>query len=221
MTKAEKELRTTLEAKTEFCPFVYEILPLDDLIGVSGDIKVMCVKGKGQIFEPNGAWGIFEPDIREKLLQMFGGSCIIIPSSIHEVLAMAEGAQTTTELTHMIRSINETVVKPEDQLSDHAYILTEDGLEDYTTEAERKRVRARTDEVLDMNLDTSEILTWCDSASKFITEVIAYLWADARSKICHGIEEDEDLLQEYLSSNEFMMMVYETWKKANGGNGNA
>lgn len=210
MTKAEKELRTTLEAKTEFCPFVYEILPLDDLIGVSGDIKVMCVKGKGQIFEPNGAWGIFEPDIREKLLQMFGGSCIIIPSSIHEVLAMAEGAQTTTELTHIIRSINETVVKPEDQLSDHAYILTENGLDDYTTEAKRKRVIESAEEILDMNLDRTCVHD-CETEQALSDEAKSYLLTDVRDDICHENGEAENMLVEYLDSDEFRELMHHIW----------
>ncbi len=62
--------------------------------------------------------------IREKI-----GDCYIIPSSVHEIIAVPESAPVPAEeLREMIVSVNKTCLLPEDILSNRLYKLDETGL---------------------------------------------------------------------------------------------
>lgn len=59
----------------------------------------------------------------DKYAEEYQSDVIIIPSSVHEVLLIPERKfeMSQDELREMIRSANEEVVDPRDQLSDHPY----------------------------------------------------------------------------------------------------
>lgn len=62
------------------------------------------------------------PEVQKKMADRFGGSYLILPSSIHEVITMQTGNWTPLLANSMIREINFAEVKREDILSDHAYL---------------------------------------------------------------------------------------------------
>lgn len=69
-----------------------------------------------------GAVAILLPGVRERVSEMLGGNFYILPSSIHEVIAVPETAGEADDLRSMVSSINNDVVEPEDRLSDSVYL---------------------------------------------------------------------------------------------------
>jgi len=69
----------------------------------------------------NGAAVILYDGVLDALSKTKGGDFYIIPSSIHEVLAIDTFDGSPAALNNMIRSVNETQVAPEEVLADHAY----------------------------------------------------------------------------------------------------
>ena len=68
-----------------------------------------------------GASVIAYPGVLEKAAELLGGDVMILPSSVHEVIAIpAEGADPKA-LREMVKSINEAIVSPEDRLTDSVY----------------------------------------------------------------------------------------------------
>ena len=60
--------------------------------------------------------------------EYFSGSgitkLVVLPSSIHEMLLVpADNAPGMDEMNEMVKSINETQVRPEERLTDRAYIM--------------------------------------------------------------------------------------------------
>lgn len=55
--------------------------------------------------------------------EMFGDVFVILPSSIHECLAVPVGmAMNLNEMLDLVRSVNETTLEPKDKLTDNVYI---------------------------------------------------------------------------------------------------
>lgn len=70
----------------------------------------------------NGACAIQYPDFLEQAAETLGGDFYVLPSSIHEVLLVADdGSMDLSYLEAMVRSVNETEVAPADRLSDHVF----------------------------------------------------------------------------------------------------
>ena len=69
-----------------------------------------------------GAGAVLYPGVEGCLKGMLG-EFVIIPSSVHEVLAISASVADGKELSEMIRAINAAQVPPEEVLSDHAYRL--------------------------------------------------------------------------------------------------
>lgn len=70
----------------------------------------------------NGAGVIAYPDFMEQAAEQLGGDFYILPSSVHEVLLIADdGSMNAAQLSEMVSSINEAEVAPADRLSDVAY----------------------------------------------------------------------------------------------------
>ena len=83
---------------------------------------VMNVIGSQQ---KNGAAAILVMQEQlEELAEKYGG-VILIPSSVHEWIVIGGGDHDAAALNQMIREVNESEVIPEDQLADHAYMLSE------------------------------------------------------------------------------------------------
>ncbi len=70
----------------------------------------------------NGACVIAYPGFLDQAAEKIGGSFFVLPSSVHEVLFVKDDRGfRSKELCDMVRSINNSEVRPEDQLSDIAY----------------------------------------------------------------------------------------------------
>lgn len=69
-----------------------------------------------------GAGIIAYPDFMEQAAEMLNGDFYVLPSSIHEVLLIVDnGEMCTSELEKMVREVNETMLSPEERLSDYVY----------------------------------------------------------------------------------------------------
>lgn len=91
-------------------------------IGDTGD-GLMVIHNKSGVY---GASAILRRDIREKLLKKFPEGCYILPSSIHEVLALPFGMSDVIALKDMVTQINDTEVSPDDRLTYSVYQLMVD-----------------------------------------------------------------------------------------------
>ena len=70
-----------------------------------------------------GAAMLQRDDVLKEIGQRFKGDAVILPSSVHEILALPyEETIDLLSLTEMVQAINAKCVKPEDVLSDNVYI---------------------------------------------------------------------------------------------------
>ena len=70
----------------------------------------------------NGAGVMGYPDFFKDAAEQIGGSYFILPSSVHEILLLADdGSMSAQELSAMVSAVNSQEVKPEEQLGSEAY----------------------------------------------------------------------------------------------------
>ncbi len=70
----------------------------------------------------HGAGVIAYPNFFEDAAEKLGGDFYVLPSSIHEVLLVRDnGEMSVNDLEDMVRSVNASEVRPEEQLTDHVY----------------------------------------------------------------------------------------------------
>lgn len=69
-----------------------------------------------------GASAVLDSGIQQKLGEVFPDGCYILPSSIHECLAVSSDMDVHT-LAHMVHDINRSEVAEQDRLSDHVFRL--------------------------------------------------------------------------------------------------
>ena len=70
----------------------------------------------------NGASAIFYSDALAELSDRLGGvDLFVLPSSVHEVIAVSTDMGTPEMLAQMVQEVNGTQVSLEEQLSDHVY----------------------------------------------------------------------------------------------------
>ena len=74
----------------------------------------------------NGAACVLYPDKLKDLADEFGSDLLILPSSIHEVLIIADSENFTEPDYHVfcntIKNVNRESIQPEDFLSDNMYL---------------------------------------------------------------------------------------------------
>ena len=69
------------------------------------------------------------PSLKEQIYELYGGDYFIIPSSLHEVLTVPDnGTFNADDLAAMVRQVNQTVVEPQDILSDSIFHYSSTGL---------------------------------------------------------------------------------------------
>ncbi|MBE7072582.1 MAG: hypothetical protein E7383_07540 [Ruminococcaceae bacterium] len=68
----------------------------------------------------NGASVLFYPGVMDQLSEMFGGDYVILPSSVNEFIVVPDRGNYA-DLENMVRDINQNMVDPQEQLSDHVY----------------------------------------------------------------------------------------------------
>ncbi len=86
----------------------FRIMPMpfpgaDSMLGISNNEMV------------NGASAICAEEVQEEVADRLGGSFVILPSSVHEVICVPDSGD---DFSAMVREINATVLKPEDFLTD-------------------------------------------------------------------------------------------------------
>lgn len=97
----------------------------------------------------NGATVLFYPEVKEELLRQFPEGYYVLPSSIHEVLIMSadtvNGKEDEKFLEKTVRETNQSVVEPNEVLSNHIYRVNKDScrIERVSLEQERKSNRER------------------------------------------------------------------------------
>lgn len=70
----------------------------------------------------HGAGVIAYPGFLDQAAQQLDGDFYVLPSSIHEVILVKDdGGFRAAEMSALVREVNQTELKPEDRLSDHAY----------------------------------------------------------------------------------------------------
>ncbi|MCR5338676.1 MAG: DUF5688 family protein [Lachnospiraceae bacterium] len=70
----------------------------------------------------NGAAAIIYSDCLQDLSDKLESDLYILPSSVHETLALVANSETSVEtLAQMVREVNATMVSEQEQLSDHVY----------------------------------------------------------------------------------------------------
>ncbi len=82
------------------------------------DKQMYIISNKSKI---NGAASMFYEDALSGLCEKLGTDLYILPSSVHEVIAVSSEMGTPEELSQMVREVNGSQVAPEEQLSDHVY----------------------------------------------------------------------------------------------------
>ena len=97
-----------------------ELMPGEDPSEVR-EPQLFVVTNKEKI---NGAVAVLYPEMEEKIRQIVGGEFYLIPSSVHEMLAIGRQYMEPEELKAMIREVNVSSVEPGDILDDTPYCLT-------------------------------------------------------------------------------------------------
>lgn len=81
--------------------------------------KMIVVTNENNLY---GATALFYPGVMKKLSLIFRGNFYILPSSVHEIIAVPdEDDVLPDELEQMITEINCAQVNPEERLSNHPY----------------------------------------------------------------------------------------------------
>lgn len=131
----------------------------------------------------NGSAQILNENLMEQVSIKFGGDFYIIPSSIHEVLAIPVGNKSVEELEYMVREVNSTEVKKEDKLSDSVYAYDSINHEiifgrDLTSVEEREeelcnKINEAFNE-FDTNFRTAERMTDVDQAREAVKYIMEF-----------------------------------------------
>lgn len=91
-----------------------------------GDIPFSVVTNSDGV---NGAASVMKPGFMTNMSISMGEDFYIIPSSVHEVLIIPESAMDKQSMVEIVRSVNSSVVGPEDKLSDNIYMCNHKTLE--------------------------------------------------------------------------------------------
>ncbi len=105
----EEELfDTAMACRKELAPYRLQFLFPDTLV----------LTNQEQI---EGAACLLYPEALEEISGRLGGNFVILPSSIHEIIAMESRGADPERLNLMVKEVNETAVAEDEILSDHAY----------------------------------------------------------------------------------------------------
>ena len=118
---AVENSQNVLPAKIRTIQEVVSWLPSPDMdsVNLKGPNPMLVISND---YFMNGAAALFYPEMMEEIGRVMGGNYYVLPSSIHEVIAIPEDARSNyRELESMVREINEMTVAKEDQLSNRVY----------------------------------------------------------------------------------------------------
>lgn len=95
-----------------------ELGDVDEETASNGDNNMLVITNtQGNM----GASVILQPGILERVSRRMGGSYYILPSSIHEVLAVSGEVGNADSLRAMVREVNDTQVEPAERLGYNVY----------------------------------------------------------------------------------------------------
>lgn len=98
----------------------YVLMTLAEKLGMLGfETPESPILFIGTDSDTYGAIGIIKA--KERLTQLFPNGYYIIPSSVHEMLAINADMGDETTITAMVQDVNGSVLDPKDYLSNHAY----------------------------------------------------------------------------------------------------
>lgn len=110
MNEVMREMFSRDGMDEEMLEALFEDRPADEqMFVISNESKV------------NGAASIFYEDVLTDLAAKMGTDLYVLPSSIHECIAVSCKLNTPDALAEMVSEINEGQVAKEEQLSDHVY----------------------------------------------------------------------------------------------------
>ena len=115
-TFAETEIQSIAKMLAEMCG-----MPYDETIEM--DIPMYVITNKCRL---RGASAILDRKALEEFAQEHGAEeLVVLPSSIHEMIVVPfDGSMDIEEMSAMVREINAAEVKPEERLTDRAYIIS-------------------------------------------------------------------------------------------------
>lgn len=115
--KGAATLQEALESAEKNHPA--ELLDLGGMFGIEDPLPLTVVTNRDAYY---GAVGILFPSVQKRLREMYGGRFIVLPSSVHEVLAAPVEMLEDADLSGMVQTINAAEVKEQERLSDVAYM---------------------------------------------------------------------------------------------------
>lgn len=110
MTEVMREMFGKDGMPDEMAEMMFSDMPLNQ--------QMFIISNKSKV---NGAASMFYEDTLSELADRIGTSLYILPSSVHEVIAVSTDMGTPETLASMVREVNGGQVAPEEQLSDHVY----------------------------------------------------------------------------------------------------
>ena len=110
MTEVMREMFGSDGMPEEMAEMMFSDMPLNQ--------QMFIISNKSKV---NGAASMFYEDTLSELADKIGTSLYILPSSVHEVIAVSTDMGTPEALAGMVREVNGGQVAPEEQLSDHVY----------------------------------------------------------------------------------------------------
>lgn len=101
-----------LEALKDLIPddFPEELLPIES------DYPMYVISNAGKV---NGAINMFNPEVFERLREKLGDDFVILPSSLHECIAVPYSEEA--DYSSLVAEVNSTQLAEEDKLSDTVY----------------------------------------------------------------------------------------------------
>ncbi len=76
----------------------------------------------------DGAAAVLYPEMGEKISSCIGGSFVLLPSSVHEMMAVPAEGVALQELKELVMEVNQIAVSPTEFLADDIYFLKDGGL---------------------------------------------------------------------------------------------
>lgn len=129
-------VKTMREMLYEIEPELAEMLPEDE------EMQMYVITNSSKT---NGAVSVLDKETMDRVAGLIGPEIIILPSSIHEVIAVSGNDIKARDAAAMVKSINDTQVEPEERLSDNIY--------KYTKEKGLEQVKEREDRDKDIDRD--------------------------------------------------------------------
>lgn len=115
--KGAATLQEALESAEKNHPA--ELLDLGEMFGTEDLPPLTIVTNRDAYY---GAVGILFPSVQKRLREMYGDRFIVLPSSVHEVLAAPVELFEDADLSGMVQAINSAEVEEQERLSDTAFL---------------------------------------------------------------------------------------------------